>query len=167
MIIMGIRLATEEDFDQIISMCSEFWGQSGMEVEFQPEQARAMLYVSLDHGLLAVENNLNGFISAIKGPCIGNADYIMATELAWWINPNYRGKMLGVQLLKYLEKLCISQGVHRLNMLFMETSMPDRIKKLYERFGYKLQETTYYKVLSDGINNDSGITGNCGGVSSQ
>ena len=88
----------------------------------------------------------------------------MATELAWWVNPQKRGKLVGVQLVSALERLCIKQEVKYLNLAYMQTSMPETVRKLYERMGYELQETLYTKVLIDGSSNGSSGSGGSGSL---
>lgn len=142
-------MAEEEDFDAILDMCAEFWLSTQFKEPFDRAQARLMVEASYSHGLLAVsdENGIIGFIAAIKSPLLASTSSMMATELAWWVDPKNRHSKAGIDLVKYLERLCKKQGVSYLNMAFMETSMPERIKKLYVSMGYSLQETVYTKVI--------------------
>ena len=155
-----IRLATEKDFDTILDMCDEFWGHTQFDEAFDRNHTLDMVALSHDHGLLVVadDGEVFGFMAAIKSPLLGSRLAWMATELAWWVNPRKRGKLVGVQLVSALESLCIKQEVKYLNLAYMESSMPVQVRALYEKLGYTLQETLYTKVL-DGGNNGRDNTG--------
>lgn len=161
-----IREANVNDFDSILDMCESFWGDTQFTESFDREHTRAMVSMSYDHGLLIVadDGEVFGFMAAVKSPLLGSPDAWMATELAWYVKPKKRGKLVGVGLVKSIESLCIAQEVKYLNLAYMQTSMPDRVKVLYEKLGYQLQETIYTKVLIDGSNNNSGSNGRCGSI---
>lgn len=153
-----IREATPKDFDAILDMCEVFWGYTQFSESFNRQHTKQMVEMSWDHELLIVvdDGGVCGFMAAIKSPLLGSPDAWMATELAWWVNPEKRGKMYGVELISTLERLCIEQEVKYLNLAYMQTSMPDRVQKMYEHLGYELQETLYTKVLYGGDNNGCG-----------
>ena len=160
-----IREARRSDFDAILDMAESFWGHTQFDEPFDRDHTEVMVKMSYDNDLLCVsedKSGITGFIAAVKSPLIGSPRALMATELAWYVKPENRGTMHGVQLIKLLESLCIEQEVKYLSMAFMETSMPAKIKKLYESLGYVLQETVYTKVLHGSNNRNSG----CGSGSS-
>lgn len=144
-----IRLATVDDFDPVLDMSAEFWRHTQFSEPFDRDHTEKMVSLSHDHGLLVVADDgaVYGFIAAIKSFLLASPHAQMATELAWWVNPVNRGKMTGVRLIRTLERLCIEQDVKYLNMAYMETSMPERIARMYESLGYKRQESLYTKVL--------------------
>ena len=136
-------------------MSEEFWQHTQFKEPFDRDHTRCMVKMAYDHGLLGVadEDGVCGFIAAIKSPLLASTSAFMATELAWWVNPDKRHSKIGLNLIQLLERLCIQQEVTYLSMVFMETSMPERVKTLYESLGYKLQETVYTKVLNSGSSN--------------
>ena len=162
-----IRAATYDDFDTILDMCEVFWGHTQFTEPFERDHTEKMVQMAYDHGLLIVadDDGLYGFMAAIKSPLLGSTKAWTATELAWWVNPEKRGKLAGVRLVEHLERLCINGEVKYFNLAYMQTSMPDTVKKLYEKMGYELQETVYTKVLYGSDNNDD-TSRNGGGVSS-
>ena len=150
MVELLIRQATNEDILDILLMAKEFWQVAPFAEEFCPNQTQKMIELSLSHGLLAVaedKDEVCGFISAIKGPLLCSTQSLIATELAWFVKPKKRGKLHGIELLKFLERLCIEQDVKYLIMLYMEESMPEQVKRMYLEMGYTLQESSYRKVL--------------------
>ena len=152
-----IRQGTIEDVPAIVEMSREFWKHTQFDEEFDPEHVAVMVCMCIDHNLLLVIDNgeIDGFICAVKSFLLGSRKAQTATELAWWVNPSKRGKMLGVQLISALERLCIEQDVKYLNMAYMETSMPERVRDMYISLGYKLEETIYTKVLYGSGNSSS------------
>lgn len=158
-----IRLATPEDFEIILDMCQTFWKHTQFDEPFDREHTLGMVEMSYDHELLLVvdDGGVCGFLAAIKSFLLGSKKAKMATELAWWVNPEKRGKMYGVGLISTLERLCIKQEVRYLNLAYMQSSMPEQVRKMYEHMGYELQETLYTKVLYGSDNRCSS-----GGVSS-
>ena len=153
-----IRLATEFDITAILDMAQEFWVHTQFSEPFDRDHTRGMVEMSISQGLMVVadDGEVFGFISAIKSPLLGSPFAQMATELAWWVNPAKRGKMVGVNLIRFLERLCIEQEVRYLNLAFMETSMPKQVEKMYLKLGYTLQETVYTKVLYGSSNSSGG-----------
>jgi len=152
-----IREAEIQDFEAILDMCETFWKHTQFDEPFERDHTRKMVQMSYDHGLLLVADNdgIEGFIAAVAAPLLGSSSAIAATELAWWVNPEKRGNMSGVKLLTSLERLCIKRNVKYLNLAYMQSSMPEQVRSMYERMGYKLQETLYTKVIN-GSNNISG-----------
>ena len=155
------REASPGDFPAILDMCAEFWCHTQFDEPFDRDHTLIMVEMSYDHELLCVsedEDGITGFIAAIKSPLLGSPAAKMATELAWYVKPEKRGTLHGIQLIRLLEHLCEQDGVKYLTMVFMETSMPERVKSLYLSLGYSLQETLFTKVLNGGHNrrSDSG-----------
>lgn len=144
-----IREANPDDFDAILDMCEVFWGHTGHKEPFDRDHVRKMVEFSHGQGLLLVadDDGIQGFIGAVKAFLLGSTAEKTATEWAWWVNPEKRGKMYGVGLVSALERLCIEQEVKYLNLAFMQSSMPEKVKDLYDKLGYSLEETVYTKVL--------------------
>lgn len=69
--------------------------------------------------------------------------HYIATEVAWWVDPEKRKSGLGRELLRYFE---IWAGVVNCSFVSMG-SLNDELAKLYEKEGYKLYERAYMKVL--------------------
>ncbi len=149
-----IRLAEPKDFPSILEMSRTFWKFTQFEEEFEEDHTLIMIQMAYDHGLLAVadDDGVFGFIAAIKAFLLASTKAKAATELAWWVNPQKRGKMTGVKLIRFLESLCIQQDVKYLNMAYMESSMPERVRDLYIHLGYNLEESVFTKVLNGSDN---------------
>ena len=145
-----IRQATEKDFSGIEKMATEFWQHSGFDVPYKQGSALFYMQIAFDQGLLlvAVKNaELVGFAAGAKSPLMGNSDYTVGSELAWWLQPAHRGGRLGIELLKGLETAAKEAGCDYFSMMYMQSSMPEAVKRIYQKMGYTLQETTYIKRI--------------------
>lgn len=152
MLFLMIRQATEDDIPAILIMCSNFWKHTAYEEAFDSDEAEDMVYLAMDHGLLAVvddvgEHGLVGFVAGIKGPLMAAKNVLTGTELAWWIEPGHRKGRKGIELMLYIEKLAKMQGIKYWNMISMESSAPETANRIYERLGYTKTETSYTKVI--------------------
>jgi GNAT superfamily N-acetyltransferase len=65
-----------------------------------------------------------------------------AGEVAWWVEPDARG--IGTALLKHAERWGAEQGALHIQMNAPNT----RVGTLYERRGYHMAETTYYRPVT-------------------
>ena len=146
-----IRDGREKDLNHIVEMARDFWKKSQFSNEpFDDEMVEAMAKESMRQELmkvLQIENNVVGFCCGIAGPLLANADIKIGTELAWWVEPEYRSGGNGLKLLKGIEEAAKKIGCKYWNMIFMETSMPKEIEKIYQKSGYALGETIYTKRL--------------------
>lgn len=145
-----IRPATEADFASIETMGAEFWQHAGFDVPYKAGSAQFYTKLAFDQQLLLVvekDHEVIGFAAGATAPLMGNSDYTVGTELVWWLQPQHRGGKLGIQLLKALEAAAKAAGCDFWAMLYMESSMPEAIEKIYQKMGYQLQETTYLKRL--------------------
>ena len=68
---------------------------------------------------------------------------LVAQEAFWFVTGESRGG--GMKLFIKGEEMARAAGVKRMHMIHLTNSMPDKLKKLYERRGYSKVETTYMK----------------------
>lgn len=145
-----IRQATIEDFDIILDMAKKFWQSTIYEEEFDRDHTKKVVGLAFDHGLIAVieqKEGVVGFVGGVKSPLLANPNVMMGTELAWWVEPEYRKGGEGIKLMKFIEKLAKEQGVKYWVMVAMESSDPETAAKIYERLGYEKTESSYVRVL--------------------
>lgn len=145
-----IRNGTESDIPRIVEMASEFWAHTIYEEPACGESIASMAKFCIGQGLMAVleiNDKVSGFCCGVRGPVLGNNSSAAGTEIAWWIDPEHRAGSNGIKLLKYTEDLARAAGVKYWNMAYMESSMPDHIKSIYEKLGYKKTEVIYSRVL--------------------
>jgi len=146
-----IRSGVRGDIPQILAMGSNFWQQTIYDEPFCNDTVIQMAEYCIHNQMMAVleiDGKVVGFACGVLGPLLCNQEVKTGTELAWWVEPEYRGGSGSIRLLMYIEKLAKEAGVKYWNMVFMESSMPETIKHIYERLGYKINEVVYSKVLT-------------------
>lgn len=132
-------------------MSRQFWTQTCYEDAFDEHHVADMVKLSFDCNCLSVlelRNQVEGFIAGVAIPLLGNGAVVQVTEMAYWINPEHRGRF-GVQLMQALEERARAVGAKYLNMIAMDSSAPETAVRIYERMGYQRIESTYLKRLRD------------------
>jgi N-acetylglutamate synthase-like GNAT family acetyltransferase len=144
-----IRKGTYSDIPKIIEMATKFWADTIYDEECEPESVDHLSRVCIDQGLMVVLDldGVCGFACGIKSPLMASSKAFMGVEVAWWVEPEHRAGRNGLRLLKSLEASAHDAGIKYWNMLFMESSMPDTVEKIYQKMGYNRNETTYIKRL--------------------
>lgn len=145
-----IRLGAKEDLPAIVAMAEEFWSHTIYDEPYCPDSVEIMAEMCIDNKLLCVlevDDKVHGFACAVKGALLGNAKITSGTEIAWWVDPDYRKGRHGIELLINLERLAKQAGIKYWNMIFMESSMPEAIEGIYQKLGYNRSEVVYTKVL--------------------
>lgn len=70
--------------------------------------------------------------------------YRVATEIAWWVEPDKRQGKVGFELLEAFEYW--ASNLAGCSMVTM-TSLDDKLGRFYEKKGYKLCERAYMKMF--------------------
>jgi GNAT superfamily N-acetyltransferase len=150
-----IRFAVEQDIPTLVGWGEKFWEHTWFKQELDQEycgQSVAFLLQGLmndDHGFVLVvedeEQQVRGFALIAVSPFVFNLNRKMAGELAWYVDPEYRGHRAGLTLLKKAELVAQRRGCDYLSMISMNHSM--NVGPLYEKVGYSPAETTYIKEL--------------------
>ena len=146
-----LRDGCSKDLKAIIAMSKDFWQHTQFkDEEFQPEMVEGMALKSIDDGLCLVyevESVVVGFICGVKGCLLANGDVAVGSEIAWWVDPSHRDTGAGLKLLKGIERKAKSLGIKYWSMIYMQSSMPESIKRIYDKMGYELSESLHTKVL--------------------
>ena len=145
-----IRIGNEDDLSDIVRMSREFWKSSCYDEVFCPDTARDFAIMSMAQGLLVVceiESKVVGFACGLKSPLIGNKRIAYGAELAWWVDEEHRFGRNGIALLTHLEECARQQQIKYWNMMFMESSMPEKVKGIYGKMGYEKTEEVHCKRL--------------------
>jgi len=91
------------------------------------------------------KNKIVGGIGLILFPALEDG-VMTTTEAFWFVDEKSRGG--GLKLFITAEKWAKESGSKRMNMIHLTNSMPERLKNLYEKKGYKMIETTYQKEIT-------------------
>lgn len=89
--------------------------------------------------------SIGGF-GCIKSPDL-HSGRMMAVETFWYVVPEYRNSLGGAQLYDSFERWAAEQGCEILAMIHMIDSSPEKLRKLYEKKGYRLAEQHYIKEV--------------------
>lgn len=92
------------------------------------------------------DGNLQGGIGFINCFDFHNGEKI-GIETFWYVAPQYRGE--GMKLIKTFENKAKELGCVKAAMIHMVDSMPDVLRRVYGRRGYKLIECHYVKDLNE------------------
>lgn len=139
-----LRLATLEDVDNIVKMAMNF--QSTLPYGGYAESstienlATSLIEGNREDGVVIMSDN--GFIAAIRNPYVFGSIYV-ATELGWWVEPEYRSTGQGADLIEAFEFWATRVGCKMCTLI----SLDDELGKYYEKRGYVLSERAYMKEL--------------------
>lgn len=146
-----IRDCEQKDIPALIEMSRAFWVHTIYKnEEFQDDAVEGMIKATMRDQLCLVydvDGKAQGFICGVKGYLLANFDVMVGTELAWWVNEEFRNSSAGLKLLSAAEKRAKQIGIKYWTMAYMMSSMPESIKRIYESTGYIENESLYTKVL--------------------
>lgn len=140
---MDIRKATKDDLELVIKMAYSFLLSTNYKDYVDNEKfgqfvasflidTNKVIFLYEDIGMLA--GFINPFIFGTK---------LMATEMAWWVEPKYRNKKVGIALINAFSEWAKENGCVAMSLV----SLDDNISKMYEREGFKLYERAYFKEI--------------------
>jgi N-acetylglutamate synthase-like GNAT family acetyltransferase len=142
----SIRIATEADLPVILDMAMKFVENSNYlsyaskdKIErivksfIEADKTNSIIFLYEDKGMLV----------ATSTPFIFGEDIKLATEIAWWVEPDARMSGIGKILLNAFEYWAEKIGCRMLSM----SCLDDSVAKFYEKNGYKLYERTYFKEI--------------------
>lgn len=93
------------------------------------------------------EEQLYGAIGGIIFPDPNTGDLI-ATEMFWYVMPEFRKGTVGLRLLNYFENWAIKEGAKRIIMVHLNSLQPDRLSMFYKKRGYSPIEIHYIKEVA-------------------
>lgn len=145
---MHIRDAKITDFSDLERMGIAFARAAG-QVDVDSDTLASTVGNLMKNGILKVVENgsVIGCIGALVFPHWWNKNEIVAQELFWWLDEEYRGTSAGIKLLIELEKEAKSRGAEKLMMLCLDDLNGNKMANMYSKLGYVPQERTFTKVL--------------------
>lgn len=152
---MIIRHGTMDDMAECLVMAENFYQVAGYKsvIPFCAETTAKYFKMALDgFGCMSVaekEGKLVGFIVGLVSPSLVNENYLVGTELAWWMEPEHRKGSAGIRLLRHIEKSAKEIGCILWSMMCLEEQAPEKIEKMYLSEGYKKTERTFTKILQE------------------
>ena len=144
-----IRTATEDDVFDILILAKEFSREAPKSHKWNKDKTEQFLLSALHN--TNMEIFVIGVGDEIEGALVGllselyMSHTVQATELAWFVTKEYRGKPASIRLMKTFEKWAKENGASQVGMGDIEGI--SSLEKLYNRLGYKKAETVYLKEL--------------------
>jgi N-acetylglutamate synthase-like GNAT family acetyltransferase len=145
---MKIRLANKFDIPQLAEMLRHYRDSGtikGLNVENEETGMKILTAIIVGLGIALVSekgDKLTGMLLAIKSPFMWDSNKLIMSEIAYWVEPEYRGSTAGYRLLaKYVEhcdNLKDSGVIVNYTMSQMTGQDLD-----YSKFGLKPVETTW------------------------
>lgn len=132
--------------NEIVEMSMKFMATTGYkDFSTQPDIESLVLNILTspqDQKIIILEPG-EGFVAGITSKFPFGPD-LVASEIAWWVDPEKRGSGLGLHLLQAFEYWAKEKaGCKMLSMV----TLSEGLEKLYLKQGYKLYERAYMKVL--------------------
>lgn len=143
-----IRMAQVEDIKNLVSTAKSFALESQY-IDFDENywmQSWETLVLS-SHAVIFMTDDGHGMLGGLVYPDISSGK-LCAVEAFWYVMPHARGN--GVLLMEAFESWALNLGCKRVIMVHLSDVMPDKVKSIYKRKGYKEMETHYVKELSHG-----------------
>jgi len=129
-----IKDASQSDVPQIVELARKFHAVSGYEnIEFDEETVERLLCASIEQGLCpigVVDDKIVGFLAGLSYPAILNANVMVGTEIAWWVEPEFRGKKIAIQLLLRAEENARAKGLYCWSMMCLEKLNADGLENI-------------------------------------
>jgi GNAT superfamily N-acetyltransferase len=141
-----LKIATIEDLPEISEMSMKFMSETGY-TEFSDQETIDNLIKSIvtsegNERIIILEPGV-GFLAGCAVPFVFGP-HLLATEIAWYVVPEERGKKIGSEFLHAFEYWAREKaGCTMITMICLD----DRLDKFYNNEGYKLYERSYMKVL--------------------
>lgn len=147
---MIVRSAEYSDADEVIGLARKFHSHTNYKhIDFDYDTAKGLFQAAVDQGMCFVADNgqLVGFVLGLGFPSLLNKNVLMGSELAWWVEPEYRGSPAAIRLLKNIEAAAKEKGIQAWSMICLESMNPEIVQDIYLRMGYHKSERTFTKFF--------------------
>jgi GNAT superfamily N-acetyltransferase len=147
-----VRIASPADTDALLAMGARFFAFSPFArlTTFDPEHARASIEQMREAGVVlvaTVDGEIVGGLLGLLTPLWFNQSAMVASEVAWWVDPQYRGGAAGVRLLYTFEAWAKERGATAVSLSDLVLDGEQPAGSLIDKLGYTLVERSHVKVL--------------------
>lgn len=149
-----IKRAKLDDVDAMVTFGEGFWTQTmyykqGVEYDYPAITALTTNLIETG-GIVQVaydDDRVVGIILMVKGPMPFNPGALVATELVYYVDPEYRNTGVGTQLLQQAENIAKQQEIKFITMIHLDSVQPEKAESVYNSMGYHRNETAFTKDL--------------------
>ncbi len=142
-----IRKATLDDMKTCVIMSMDFMKETPYSTnELDYNSLSAVFVKSVRNGLAFVaedDGDVFGMLIAHKVPAFFNNNILIAQEIGWWVDKEYRHTKAAGQLIKALELEAMKDCKYTV-MSLLSTS-PKELKQYFNHIGYTEKEYSYFK----------------------
>ena len=148
-----IRRAKTADTAAIVELGNSFWMQTGYfkaGVAYDTDHCVELAEALRVHGISQVAydgDRLVGLFLGVIGAIPFSPTTQSATEMVFYVDPDYRKSGLGGKIVKQAENVCRQLGVTYLNMIHLDSVDPVKAEGLYNKMGYHKSETVFTKAV--------------------
>ena len=137
------------EIPKLVPLAHEFIAESGEDFPFNDEhfvKTWGQIYDAKAGSIIKIEKDgkIIGALGFLIFPDILSGE-LKASEAFWFVKKEHRG--VGIELLDEFERISKRIGVKRMNMVHLKKLMPEKVKSIYLKKGYRELETNYEKVL--------------------
>jgi len=149
----NIRKATYDDILDIAYLGKKFAKESqNSGLGWSQEKVFNSLHdaVQRDDFLILVmekDDEVIGFFAGLVTPCFFS-DAKQAVDLAWFVHKDHRGSREALGMIDMYEEWAKKSGAVFVNMVNLDVLNGDKVRKMYEKRGYRLVENTFAKELN-------------------
>ena len=149
-----LRIATEEDLPVLLEMCKKFVDESPYRdypIEYPKVESLVLSFLSNQKEkicVLAVSKETPiGMIAGYLSPALFSSQQV-ASEIVWWVDPQYRGKSrAAIELLGAFETWARIVGASYIQMQSLTNEYEMPLEKLFSTKGYRAKEIAYVKRI--------------------
>ena len=146
---MNVRQATHEDIVHFLRMGRDFSVLANepfdresltQHLEWLLDEERGVMFLAFE------DDKAVGIAAGLWFPTFWDHSKITATELWWYVDPEYREAGIGGALMDALESWAHEVGAWRLSMVTIDGIAPG-VEEYYEKRGYQMREKSFVKEL--------------------
>lgn len=148
-----IRRATAADLGNagLLTLGRTFFLEAGLPGEFIPTvfQRNWTIFMAADYGamwLLEADGKVIGAIAGLIHPDPYD-DVLVAQEMFWFIHPDKRHSIGAMKLYTELQSWAVERGAKRFVMACVCNHYMGKLRKLYERLGFRPVDVSYFKNI--------------------
>lgn len=146
---MQVRQAKIQDRDEFVRLANLFLTESSYPIKMNLMKLMTSFLraIELDEIVLFVaedNNKLVGMLVGVVNESLFSNDKI-ASELAWFVEKEYRGTSMALRLLAEFEKWAKLQDCSFIAMI--DLHRVNDLENMYNKLGYELAEKTYMKKV--------------------